>query len=166
MTETAAAGLPAWSWVDWSLLAVLAVSVVVGISRGFVFECLALAGWVVAWFAAQWLAPEIVPLLPLVPGASAQHGAALALAFVATLLAWGLLARLVRLLLHATPLSLPDRLLGGLFGALRGGALLLALAAVLAWTPAAQSPLWKSAHGAHLLDAGLRLLAPWLFSIR
>ena len=49
--------LHALSWVDWALLAVLAVSVVIGLVRGFVFECLSLAGWVVAWFAAQWGAP-------------------------------------------------------------------------------------------------------------
>ena len=43
-------------WIDWTLLAVLAVSMVIGLMRGFVFEVMSLAGWLVAWFAAQWLA--------------------------------------------------------------------------------------------------------------
>ena len=40
-------------WVDLAMLAVLALSVVVGIVRGFVFELLSLAGWIAAWIAAQ-----------------------------------------------------------------------------------------------------------------
>ena len=38
--------LPLLSWVDWALLAVLLVSVVVGLWRGLVFEVLSLVGWV------------------------------------------------------------------------------------------------------------------------
>ena len=42
-------------WVDIAMIALLAVSVLVGLWRGFVLEVLSLTGWVVAWFAAQWL---------------------------------------------------------------------------------------------------------------
>ncbi len=57
--------LPALHALDWAFLAVLAVSVIVGLVRGFVFECLSLAGWVVAWFAAQWAAPWVAGYLPV-----------------------------------------------------------------------------------------------------
>jgi membrane protein required for colicin V production len=151
------------SWVDGSLLAVLAVSIGVGLVRGVVFECLALAGWVVAWFAAQWAAPVVAPHLPVgVPGAGLNLGAAFALAFLAAVVCWTLLARLIRMLIHATPLSLPDRLLGAGFGAMRGGVLLLALASVVTLTPAAQSAPWRSSHGARWLAQGLQLLEPLL----
>ena len=144
--------LPEWSWIDWTLLAVLAASVVVGFVRGFVFECLSLAGWVVAWFAAQWAAPDLAPRLPVgAPGSALNLAAALALCFLGALVVWGLLAKLIRMLIHATPLSLLDRLLGGGFGVLRGAVLLLAVTAVVALTPAAQSPSWRSSHGAHWL---------------
>ena len=104
--------LPALSWIDWTLLAVLALSVLVGIWRGFVFECLSLAGWIVAWFAAQWAAPQLAPHLPIGSiGSALNMAAALALCFFAALAVWTLLAKLVRMLIHATPLSLPDRLL-------------------------------------------------------
>jgi len=151
------------SWVDWSLLAVLAVSVVIGLVRGFVFECLALAGWVVAWFAAQWAAPVLAPQLPIgVAGSGLNLGAAFALAFLAAVVAWTLLARLIRMLIHATPLSIPDRLLGAGFGVLRGGVLLLALASVVTLTPAAQSAPWRSSHGARWLAQALQVLKPLL----
>ena len=155
--------LPALGLVDWALLAVLAASVIVGLVRGFVFELLSLAGWVVAWFAARWGAPLLAPQLPVgEPGSALNAGAAFTLAFAGALLGWALLARLVRLLIHATPLSLPDRLLGALFGALRGGVLLLALATVLALTPASQSAAWQGSQGARWLQQGLAALKPLL----
>ena len=76
--------------LDWVMLAVLALSLVVGLVRGLVFEALSLAGWVVAWFAAQWAAPLLAPSLPIgTPGTPVNHGAALALSFLAALIpAW------------------------------------------------------------------------------
>lgn len=145
------------------MLAVLVTSVVVGLVRGFVFECLWLAGWVAAWFAAQWGAPELAPYLPAGGAGSAlKLGVAWGLVFVAALVVWALLARLARMLIHATPLSLPDRLLGALFGLLRGAVFLLAVATVVAFTPASQSPGWRSSHGARWLEAALASLRPLL----
>ena len=150
-------------WVDMLLLAVLAVSVIVGLIRGFVFEVLSLAGWIAAWFAAQWFAPVAAPYVPLgVPGSALNLGAAFAAVFVAALIVWAIAARLIRLLIQATPLSLPDRGLGALFGALRGVVLLLAVAAVVGLTPAVRSPAWQQSHGAGVLAALLDGLMPLL----
>lgn len=157
------ASLQALGWVDWALLAVLAVSVLVGIVRGFVFEVLSLAGWIVAWFAAQWAAPQLAPLLPVgTPGGGLNLGAAFALGFVTALVAWALLARLLRMLIHATPLSIPDRLLGAGFGALRAGVLGLAIAVVVGLTPAAQSQAWRASAGARGLGQALVAITPLL----
>jgi membrane protein required for colicin V production len=155
--------LAALSWIDWTLLAVLAASVLVGLVRGFTFELLSLAGWLVAWFAAQWSAPQLAPHLPVgSPGSALNLAASLALCFIAALIVWSLLARLARLLIRATPLSLPDRLLGGAFGALRGVLLLLAVSSVLNLTPAAQSAGWRASKGARWLGITLQALKPLL----
>jgi membrane protein required for colicin V production len=150
-------------WIDWALLAVLAVSMIVGVLRGFVFEVLSLAGWLVAWFGAQWLAPELAPYVPVgVPGAGLNHAAAFVIAFIGVLIAWALMARLVRLLVRATPLSLADRVLGAGFGLVRGALLLLAVAMVAALTPLAASPSWQASAGTRWLDAALNGLKPLL----
>ena len=154
--------IPALSWLDWALLAVLLLSVVVGLMRGFVFECLSLVGWIVAWFAAQWGSPMLAPHLPGTAGSALNQGLAFALTFVAALIVWSLLARLIRMLIHATPLSLPDRLLGAGFGLLRGAVLLLVVATVVAFTPASQSQGWRASHGAHWLTVALATLKPLL----
>ena len=155
--------IPELHWLDWALLAVLAASVVVGLVRGFVFECLSLAGWVAAWFAAQWAAPHWAPYVPVGSvGSGLNLSAAFVLAFVLALLVWTLLARLVRMIVHATPLSIPDRALGALFGMLRGAVLLLAVATVVSLTPASQSQGWRASQGARWLSVALASLKPLL----
>jgi membrane protein required for colicin V production len=151
------------SWVDATLAGVLLVSVIVGMVRGVTFELLSLAGWVAAWFAAQWLAPAVAPHLPVgSPGSPLNHGAAFALTFVAALIVWSLVSRLVRLLIHATPLSVPDRLLGAVFGLIRGVVLLLAVTTVVGFTPLAKSAAWQQSRGAAALNAALQVLLPLL----
>jgi membrane protein required for colicin V production len=128
-----------------------------------VFECLSLAGWVVAWFAAQWAAPWVASHVPLFSAESPLRlGLAFALAFIGALVVWAVAARLIRMALHATPLSIPDRLLGAAFGLLRGVVLLLAVATVVYLTPASQSPGWRASEGARWLGTALVVVKPLL----
>jgi membrane protein required for colicin V production len=151
------------SWIDLCLLAALAVSVLVGLWRGFVLEVLALIGWVVAYFAAQWLAPIWAPHLPIgAPQSSVNFAAAFALAFIGVLVLWGLVSRLFGLLVRATPLRGIDRVLGAAFGALRGVVLLLVLVTAVALTPAAASPQWNASQGVQWLNVALHELKPLL----
>lgn len=151
------------AWVDWGLLAVLVVSIFVGALRGFVFEVLSIVGWVVAWFVALWAAPLIAAQLPVgTSGSLLNRAAAFASAFIVTLIVWSLLSRLVRSLIHATPLSPIDRVLGAAFGLLRGGIVLLALAALVGYTPAAKSAAWQRSVGAAGLNSVLRGIKPLL----
>lgn len=150
-------------WVDIALLTVLAASVVVGLVRGLVFEVMSLLGWLAAWVAAQWLAPDVAPHLPLgEEGTATRYAAAIALTFVVALVVWMLLARLVRLLVHATPLSLIDRLLGALFGLLRGVFLLMVVALLVSLSPWASSPAWRASAGASWLQAAVTEIRPLL----
>jgi membrane protein required for colicin V production len=113
--------------------------------------------------AAQFLAPLFAPYIPVgSPGSSLNVGAAFAVAFVVALLVWALLARVVRFLIHATPLTVVDRLLGGAFGVLRGAVVLLVVATLVAYTPAARSPAWQQSQGAILLGTLLHGLKPLL----
>ena len=150
-------------WVDWALFAVLLLSAVVGLWRGVLFEVLSLLGWVAAYIAAQALSSTVAPLLPVgAPDGAVNQGAAFALVFVLSLVVWTLLSRLLRLIVHATPLQLIDRVLGGGFGVLRGVVLLLAFTTVVSLTPAARSPHWQASQGAGMLAGLLQALKPML----
>lgn len=151
------------SWVDWALLAVLLISVVVGLWRGLVFEVLSLVGWVVAFIAAQASAPFAAAYVPIgAPGSALNHGVAFFATFVLALVIWALASRLVRLLIHATPLQPVDRVLGGVFGLARGAVLLLAVATVVMLSPAQRSQAWQRSQGAAWLATVLQGLKPVL----
>ena len=157
------ASMAAVAWVDWLLLAVLLLSVAVGLWRGLVFEVLSLVGWVAAYIAAQALCATVAPMLPIgAPGGALNYAAAFVLVFVLALLIWTLASRLLRLVIHATPLQVIDRVLGAGFGLLRGAVLLLAVATVVSLTPAARSPHWQASQGATLLTGSLQALKPLL----
>jgi membrane protein required for colicin V production len=155
--------VPMFGWVDWVLLAVLVVSVCVGLWRGLVFEVLSLVGWVVAFIAAQALAPFAAAYVPIgVQGSALNHGVGFFATFVLALVLWALASRLVRLLIHATPLQPVDRVLGGAFGLARGAVLLLAVATVVMLSPAQRSTAWQQSRGAAWLATALQGLKPLL----
>ena len=151
------------SEVDIVLLVILALSVLIGLWRGLTFEVLALLGWVVAYVAAQWFAPLLLPWVPIgAPGSALNHGAALVATFLIALVLWGIATRLVSLLVKSTPLNAFDRVLGAGFGLLRGVVVLLVIATVVSLTPWARSPAWQSSQGAAWLNATLQAIAPVL----
>jgi membrane protein required for colicin V production len=153
----------AWGlgWIDIAMLAVVALSALVGVMRGLTFEILSLLGWVGAWFAGLWFGPMISPHLALgAPGSPWNGIAAFAIAFLIALVVCGLAARGVSALVGKTPLRPLDRLLGAAFGVLRGLLVLLVVAIVVAHTPAASSSAWRESHGAVWLNAVLRELMP------
>ena len=150
------------AWVDIGLLAFLALSAVVGLLRGFVFEVLSLAAWFVAYFAATQAAGWAAPYIPMgAPGSALNRGLAFTAVFVVALIGWGLVARLVRGLIRATPLNPIDRIFGAGFGLLRGTVALLVLAVAVGFTPLAHSAAWQQSRGAVWLDALWLSVRPW-----
>lgn len=150
-------------WVDIGLLLFMGLSILVGLMRGMVFEVLSLVGWLVAYLAAQMLTPLVQPHTSIgQPGSALNHAVAFASVFFLTLLLWGLGARLVRLLIRATPLSSFDRVLGAGFGVVRGLLVLLVVALVLGFTPVAKWPSWQRSQGADWLNAVVKEIMPWL----
>lgn len=156
-------GLATLGWIDWALMALLLLSVVVGLWRGLVYEVMSLLGWVMAYVLAQWHGPTIAPWLPVgAPGSALNAAAAFVAVFLAVLVAWSLLAWLLRRLIQASPLDALNRVLGAAFGLLRGLLVGLAVATAVNLTPLAESPSWRASHGAAGLGLILSELRPLL----
>jgi membrane protein required for colicin V production len=151
------------SWADLGLVGLLLISIIVGLVRGFVFEALSLAAWVIAYFAAPFLAPVVEGWLPAAAHDGGwQHLAAIVLAFVLVLVLVSIVARLLRTLIHATPLKFVDRLLGSGFGLLRGLLLCLLVGVLIGFTPLRKHPVWTESQARPLLGSALRALGPLL----
>ncbi|MGD0923497.1 MAG: CvpA family protein [Terriglobia bacterium] len=110
-----------WNWLDWILVAVVVVSVIAAIMKGFVRELISLAsvvaGLVIAALAYQRAALWFDDL-------TRSHNVALGLGFlvlfVGTLLVGALVSGLARKLIQKAGLQSFDRFLGGAFGLVRG----------------------------------------------
>jgi len=150
-------------WVDIALLAVFGLSVLVGLWRGFVFEIVSLLGWLVAFIIANAAGPLLADYIPLGDAnSSTRLWTAYILVFVVLLLTCTLLARMLRALIAATPLSFVDHLLGGVFGVVRGALVLVVVALLVMLSPYATSTPWKDSHGSLWLGLALEGLKPVL----
>jgi membrane protein required for colicin V production len=132
-------------WVDWAILIIIGISAGISLLRGFVREALSLAGWIIAFFIAKSFYQELSELLTsYINTPSLRYGAAWAALFLVTLTVTGLLNYLLGQLVVNAGLSGMDRIMGMVFGALRGVLVVsLAIIALRAFTPVEQDPWWK-----------------------
>ena len=131
-------------WADWVLLAVLLVSIVIGIVRGFTREFFGLVSWVIAVVAALWLAPLTLGWLePHIATPSLRIAASYALVFFVFLALGAIVTAVVSSLVQKTGLTGVDRTIGGGFGLIRGVLIGVVLVWLVGLTPARQDPWWK-----------------------
>lgn len=151
------------SAVDWILLAVLSLSLLLGLWRGIVQEVLSLAGWGAAFYVSQMYAPMAAAWLPM-EGSSQmlRYAAGFVVVFVAVLVATVLVSWVVKKLISVVGLGPLDRLLGSLFGLMRGVVILLAVTVLVGMTPMRDTEAWKQAQGAQWLQQLLHVLKPVL----
>lgn len=110
------------NWADWIILAIVGISTLIGLGRGFVRETLSLLTWVAAFIVAMLFRDQLAPLLSnLVDTPSLQMITAFAILFFGTLLAGAGLNTMLSAFVEATGLSGTDRVLGVVFGLVRGG---------------------------------------------
>jgi membrane protein required for colicin V production len=149
--------------LDWVFFAVLLVSLLLGALRGLVFEVVSVLGWVVAFVAAQWLAPPVAGWLPIGSAPDPlRYAAAFVLVFVVFAFLGGVTAWGLRKVVEAAGLRPVDRTLGAAFGLVRGVVLLLAAAVVVNMTPVRNAAWWTESVGAGVSTAALKGMKPVL----
>lgn len=131
-------------WVDWLIIAIVALSAAISLIRGFVVEALSIVIWVLAlWAAFRFTAPFASVFLGSIDLPSVRLAVAALILIVSILVLGSMLSWVVGRLVRSTGLSGTDRLLGAVFGALRGVLTVIALVAVASWTPVCQDPWWR-----------------------
>jgi len=134
----------AFSWVDWAFIAVIAVSSLISLKRGFVKEALSLLTWIVAGVVAWMFGGALSHYLAgYIETPSVRVIAACLILFVATLLVGALINFLIGELVRVTGLSGTDRFLGMVFGAARGALLLVVAVGLLSLLPVQQDRWWQ-----------------------
>lgn len=120
--------LDAFTWVDWAVVAIVTLSTLLSLLRGFTREALSLLGWIAAFVIAYVFAGELASRMSgLISNITARYIAAWLLLLVGVLLVTGLVSMLMVQMVRATGLGTLDRLLGTIFGFARGVMIVLVL---------------------------------------
>jgi membrane protein required for colicin V production len=131
-------------YADYVVLGIVVISILVGLIRGFIEEAFSLLVWIAAFLVAfQYSGALAMQLESHIELPSARTSLAFAGVFLSVLLVGGLLTFLMGKLVEKTGLSGTDRLLGGVFGGIRGVFLVLALMLFAGLTPVTQDPWWQ-----------------------
>lgn len=131
--------------VDYILAGAILLSMVFGAIRGFLRESVALLGWLGLWLAWRY-SDRVEPYLGgALRDTLLQAWVARLLVLAAVVMAGWLLGSLLSYLVQRSGLTLGvDRMLGGLFGVVRG-AVIVGFAVMLAQAAELQSEAWWKA---------------------
>ena len=131
-------------WVDVLIIAIIALSAVISLIRGFVQEALSLATWIAA-FALAWFffRPLSVQLEPWIDVPSIRLGVAYGIILLVVLIVGALVNYLMKTLVETTGLSGTDRLIGIFFGVARGVVVVSILVLLAGLTPFPQDSWWN-----------------------
>lgn len=148
---------------DYFVIGVVSLSALLSITRGLIKEIVSLLAWIVAFFTASRYAAEVEPFFSgLIEDDSLRMLTAYAVTFFMTLLVVMLFSMLLSTLTRSVGLGLVDRMLGAVFGFVRGVVIVIALVLAAGFTPLPQLPVWQQA----VLSKPLEILAadiiPWL----
>ena len=148
-----------FNWVDYIIVAILLMSVLVSLLRGFVREALSLVTWIAAfWVALTFYSTLDAMLANEIHSETVRTAVAFGSLFLITLILGALINYLIGQLVDRTGLSGTDRVLGMLFGFARG-ILLIAIILLLAQlTEVQNNKSWKES----ILIPQFRPIETWL----
>jgi len=107
--------------LDWLIVAIFFISLVTALMNGFFVELFSIAGLIAGLFIAGIYYMQLTPyLLRLIHSAPAAEAASFLLIAIGVLIAAGIIGRLLRAILRKVGLGWADRLLGLVFGVVKG----------------------------------------------
>lgn len=132
------------AWVDLAIIGIIALSALVGFTRGLLREVLSFVVWLGAVFVAWTFHKEVaVELTGWISNPSVRLGAAFLILVFAMLVLGAILGHLLSLVVDKTGLTGTDRVLGVVFGTARGAILVAMLVFLGALTPFPEDDWWQ-----------------------
>jgi len=148
--------------IDLAILGVIGLSALISLIRGFVKEALSLVSWVLAGvIATRYFSVLAEQLKGYIENPYIQIAAAFAILFIATLIVGGIIGFIVSTVVKVTGLGGLDKVLGVVFGGLRGVFIITVLVLLAGLTPIPEESWWQSA----LLPPYFAGMAEWLSAL-
>lgn len=138
---------------DVAVIAIIALSVLLGWWRGFMYELFSLIGWIAAYVVAHTYSAQALPFIPEAVGAqNIRASVAFASLFIVTLIIGAIAAWLLAKLAKFAGLAGVDGKFGAIFGLLRGVLVVLALVWLGGLTALPQQAWWHEAWSSKYLQ--------------
>ncbi len=148
-------------WVDYFILAIIGISALLSLWRGFFKEALSLISWLAAlWIAMLYFGDLGRYLARWIDTPSVRGAVAFVMLFVGTVMIGGVVSFLVGKLVEKSGLTATDRALGVVFGMARGVVIVAVLVMLAGLTSVPQDPWWHES----LLLGHFQDMAMWLRS--
>ena len=131
-------------WIDYVILAIIGISMLISLFRGFVREAISLLGLIVAvWVAITFTDEASVFVEPYIEAPSLARAACFIGLFLSVLVMTALVNMFAGLVVDKSGLSGTDRVLGMVFGAARGAIFVGVLVLLAGITSMPQDPWWR-----------------------
>ncbi|MDT8070908.1 MAG: CvpA family protein [Terriglobia bacterium] len=129
------------NWLDWTIIAIVVLSVIGAAAQGFFFELFSLAGVILGYLLAAWNYKRVALwFLPHVKSDWAANAAGFLVIFIAVAILAGVAGRIARWAVKEVGLRWFDRFLGAVFGLVKGALVVMVLVmAMAAFGPASKS---------------------------
>lgn len=151
------------NWLDYAILAIIAISILISIIRGFTKEALSLAAWIVAAWIALTFSEKAEPLLrDYIEIPSIRLLVAFVALFIITLFLGAFVNYLISQVVKKTGLSGTDRMIGVFFGLARGIVIVAVLVMVGGMTPLPQDPWWGDSQLIHYFESIAEYISQFL----
>lgn len=149
-------------WIDVGILAVIAISSVISMTRGFVREALSLAGWVAAFWIALSFSQQLADLILInyISTPSVRIIIAFVSLFFITIILTAMINSVTSRVVRKTGLSGTDRVIGIGFGMVRGVVIVGILVLLASLTNLPQDVWWRES----ALIGHFQQLAMWVGS--
>ena len=146
-------------WIDFAIIALVFISLFIGLLRGFIKEAFSLVTWILAIWVGLSFSREFSRFLEQsISYPSARIAASFAILFVMTLVLGGMISFLLGVLVNKTGLTGTDRFIGMIFGVARGIVVVSIIIILAGLTPLPEDSWWKESK----LIPPFQTLAIWL----
>lgn len=148
--------------IDFAIIGIVLISCVISVIRGFVREALSLASWVISFIIAWELHIAFAGLMEsFIEQNEVRLIVAFFILFVLSLVAFTLVIFFAVKVVEKTGLTGADRVIGVIFGFLRGFLIVTALVALAGYTQMPKSDIWEES----MLVEYFQPFAVWLIDL-
>jgi membrane protein required for colicin V production len=148
---------------DYFAIAIVGISMLLGLMRGAIKEVFSLASWVIAFIVAKLFSVQFAQTLEsAVSNSSLRLLTAFIILFTVTLIIMGLISLLLTAAIKKIGLGSLDSLLGTIIGFLRGMVIMLVLVILGGMTALPQQTDWRNAFTSGWFEVLAQSVKPWL----